>query len=287
MYLEGDVNKKLKLALMDMYKGEKNLGMQGLRDLIDRYTDFIDYQEFDVRSKNEVPDDSFDIYISTGGPGSPKRGDGPWEKDYYRLIDRLWDLDQNGVKKYVLLICHSFQMVSSHFKIGKIRKRRNPSVGVFPVHKTEDGLGDKLFASLPDPFYVVDSREYQIIHPDYERVTEVGAQLLLLEKERPHVDLPRAIMAKRICEEWVGVQFHPEAEPSVLIPHFNKPEVREKFVEKYGEKRYNKLIKELKKPERIQLTFDTVIPGFLEEAIKGLGGGEVNMRLSGKQRVEA
>jgi homoserine O-succinyltransferase len=41
----------------------------------------IVYHIFDVRSKNEVPDLSYDAYISSGGPGSPIDSAGSiWEE---------------------------------------------------------------------------------------------------------------------------------------------------------------------------------------------------------------
>ena len=43
-----------------------------------------------VRVTNEVPDTSYDIYISSGGPGNPLEGNGIWELRFFHLIDRLW-----------------------------------------------------------------------------------------------------------------------------------------------------------------------------------------------------
>jgi len=51
-----------------------------------------------------------------------------------------------------------------------------------------------------------------VIHPDEKRFVELGMQLLAIEKERPHVDLPRALMAIRFNEYFVSTQFHPEAD---------------------------------------------------------------------------
>jgi imidazoleglycerol phosphate synthase glutamine amidotransferase subunit HisH len=44
------------------------------------------------------------------------------------------------------------------------------------------------------------------------RFKELGIQLLALEKERPYVDLPRALMAIRFNEYFIATQFHPEAD---------------------------------------------------------------------------
>jgi homoserine O-succinyltransferase len=68
---------KLRLAILDLYDGEPNLGMDSIIGMVQRYEDQIDWQRFDVRQKAEVPKvEDFDLFISSGGPGSPLDGDG-------------------------------------------------------------------------------------------------------------------------------------------------------------------------------------------------------------------
>ena len=38
--------------------------------IVSEYKDQLISKEFDVRQKNELPDDSFDLFISSGGPGA-------------------------------------------------------------------------------------------------------------------------------------------------------------------------------------------------------------------------
>jgi len=45
---------------------------------------------------------------------------------------------------------------------------------------------------MEDPFYAVDSRDYQVIEPDHQQLQRIGATILAIEKERPHVLLERA-----------------------------------------------------------------------------------------------
>ena len=81
-----------------MYNRHPNQGMRGIRSLLYLESQKIDAQirwhVFDVRNAEELPDDSYDIYISSGGPGSPLESNEPWEKKYFLLIDHLWNFNR-------------------------------------------------------------------------------------------------------------------------------------------------------------------------------------------------
>ena len=94
-----------------------------------------------------------------------------------------------------------------------LNTRRSPSFGILPVHLTADGKQDDVFEGAHDPFYTVDSRSWQVINPDKDRFDKMGMKILALEKDRPYVDLPRALMAIRFTKEFIATQFHPEADP--------------------------------------------------------------------------
>ena len=130
---------------------------------------------FDVRGKLDVPGLDYDIYISSGGPGSPLACDEPWEAPYFELIDRILDWNRtNKQKKHLLLICHSFQLVSRHLGVGTLSRRRSTSFGIFPIHLTAAGRKDPLFQGLNDPFLAVDSRDYQVTRPDAAPAQRTG-----------------------------------------------------------------------------------------------------------------
>ena len=79
---------KVRIAILDLYEGHENQGMRCIRELLNQYADYhqldVIFDEFDVRRKNQVPDLSFDIYISSGGPGSPLESIGSqWENAYF------------------------------------------------------------------------------------------------------------------------------------------------------------------------------------------------------------
>jgi hypothetical protein len=65
----------VKVAILDLYEGAANQGMRCIRNILIEWAEKNDLllyaKEYDVRLKNELPDTSYDVYISSGGPGSP------------------------------------------------------------------------------------------------------------------------------------------------------------------------------------------------------------------------
>lgn len=265
--------RKIKLAILDMYDNAPNEGMRCLRELAEGAGEDVEWEVFDVRHKNEVPDKRFDIYISSGGPGSPYDGeDKEWEAKFFKLIDSLWahNANDHARKKYFFAICHSFQLLSRHFALGDVCKRRSTAFGVFPIFKTEQSKHDRMFRSLPDPYYVVDSRDWQLIEPDHTVFTQLGASILAMEKKREHVPLPRAVMAARLSDEFYMTQFHPEADAEGMLRHFAKPDKRETIAMNHGEWKLDEMIRNLTDPEKLPLTHSEVIPNFLRKSIQAL-----------------
>jgi len=262
----------LRAALVDMYNGESNRGIPILKTILSRYANVLTYDHFDVRAKNEIPDLSYDIYLFSGGPGDPLLNDGPWFEPFFGLIENLWQYNcqEEEPKKHCFFICHSFQMACHHFGLGEITQRYKMSFGTYPVHKTHLGKAEPFFEGLPDPFYIADFRRYQVVSPSTARLKEMDAHILCLEKLRTHVHYERAVMAIRFSPEMIGTQFHPEADPAGLLAYFMDPERKALIVEEHGECRYDRMIRDLANPLKIQRTFDTVIPAFLENAVEEL-----------------
>ena len=262
----------MKAAILDMYDGTKNLGMNAILEIIARYPE-IEVEVFDVRSKCEIPSLDYDLYLSTGGPGSPLDGDGIWERAFYFLMDRVWQHNQNYAdKKYAFFICHSFQMICHYLSLGSVVHRRKQSLGVFPVTKTKEGLKEPMLDALNKKFYVADARRWQFIQPNKERMKRLGCKVLAYEKERFHVPFERAVMAMRFSPEWVGVQFHPEASSKDMISHFSKEEVASMIIKERSEKRYRKIMGGLENfSQELDRTYDTILPFFLEDALSNFG----------------
>ena len=93
---------------------------------------------------------------------------------------------------------------------------------------TNEGRNEIVFAGMHDPFYAVDSRDYQVIEPDENIIYELGVKILAIEKERPHIPhLERAIMAIRFNDYFIGTQFHPEADPKGMTMHLHSEEKKQ------------------------------------------------------------
>lgn len=267
------MSNQIRIAILDMYNGEPNQGMRCIIDIINRFNQILTYQIFDVRGKCDFPEiEKFDIYISTGGPGNPLEGDGVWDKKYYNFIDSLWNWNkEQESKKHVLFICHSFQMVCKHFGLAEVTKRKSTSFGVMTIHQTEEGMTDPIFQGLHNPFYAIDSRDYQVVQPQLSIFKEKGAEIISLEKIRIHRrEYERAIMGVRFSEHFVGLQFHPEADALSFIANLRDKEKRDKIIAMKGRVKFRNMLENLVDDQKIYKTNETIIPNFLRIAINDL-----------------
>ena len=261
---------KIKLALLDMNNNHANQGMKNIREISQQFKETsaenVEITVFDVRYKNEMPNvEEFDIFISSGGPGNPHREGYEWEQKFADFLDEVWEHNKNSEqKKFLFLICHSFQLASIHWKLGNICKRKSYSFGVMPIHKTYQGENDFLLKNLPEPFYAVDSRAYQFIEPDHKKLDEMGMKIVGLEKVRPHIHLERAVMAIRFSEEIFGTQFHPEANPEGMIENLKDDKNKNAMIENYGVEKYLETLDRMDDPDKILLTQAQILPRFLQ-----------------------
>jgi GMP synthase-like glutamine amidotransferase len=270
-----DLN-SIRIAVIDMNNGFPNQGMRGIHEILLRYK--TDHQldllvdVFDIRQKNEVPDLSYHIYISSGGPGNPFDGEGQqWEADFFDLLDRIDDFNLiHNEKKHVFLICHSFQLACRKYGLGEVIQRKSNAFGIFPITMTTDGLQEQVFNGLPNPFFSVDSRDWQVVQPNQVVFEKMDAKLLAIEKERPHVDLERCMMAIRFSPYMIGTQFHPEADPIGMKMYLELQEKKDLIIKNHGEEKYDDMIGSLENPDRIMLTQRVILPNFLDEAINAL-----------------
>ena len=268
----------VRIAILDLYEGVSNEGMRCLREILNQFGELnqldLSWDEFDVRQKNEVPDLSYDIYISSGGPGSPLESEGSeWEKVYFHWLQQVEKWNNNPAhvqKKYIFFICHSFQLACRHYKIANVCKRKSTAFGVFPIHLLKDGKNEIVFEGMKDPFYAVDSRDFQVIEPNHNLLHKMGATILAIEKERPHVLLERAIMAVRFNEYMIGTQFHPEADAIGMTMHLQTDAKKKTVIENYGFEKWSSMIEHLNDPDKIMYTYAHILPNFLSIAVERL-----------------
>jgi len=275
--MESTENNTIKVAILDLYEGQANEGMRCIRTILADWSkanhQTIEVKEFDVRLQLEVPDLDFDIYISSGGPGSPLETEGSeWEEKYFGWVEALrdWNNQPNFPKKHAFFICHSFQLFCRYFQLGNVCKRKSTSFGVFPVHQMEDGHAEKVFSGLNDPFYCVDSRDYQVIEPNHEKINEMGGAILAIEKNRPHVPLERAVMAIRFSEYFIGTQFHPEADAHGMAMYLQREDKKKVVIDAHGEEKWKSMVEQLLDPGKIMWTYQHILPNFLTEASREL-----------------
>lgn len=266
-----------RVAILDLNNGAPNQSMRCLREIIRQFgkanqLDII-LTEFNVREKLSVPDTSYDIYISSGGPGDPLESKGSdWERRYFKWLNEIesWNADADNLqKKYVFFICHSFQLVCRHWELANVCKRNSTSFGVFPVHLLEDGKDEPVFDGMGDPFYAVDSRDFQVIEPRMN-ILYKGAKILCIEKDRPHLPYERAIMAIRFSDYFIGTQFHPEADAIGMSMYLKTDEKKKTVIANHGEEKWKSMIEQLNDPDKISWTYSHILPNFLNIALNSL-----------------
>jgi GMP synthase-like glutamine amidotransferase len=270
--------KKVCIAILDIYEGVENQGMRCIKEIINQWGEEYNFtvltDEFEVRLKKEVPGTEYDIYISTGGPGSPLESEGSeWENRYFNWLRQIEDWnnsEENSQKKQVFFICHSFQLLCRYYRVGNVCKRKSTAFGVFPIHMMKDSAEEIVFEGLKNPFYSVDSRDYQLIEPDHKRIKSMGAEILAIEKERPYVPFERAVMSIRFNDYFIGTQFHPEADATGMSMYLQREDKKKTVIENYGEEKWKSMIEHLNDPEKIRWTYSHVLPNFLNNAVEEL-----------------
>jgi len=268
-------HRKISIAILDLYEGQANQGMRCIREILNKFGEAnhldLEWDEFEVRQQLNLPDMSYDIYISSGGPGSPLDSvDSEWENAYFHWLQQVdkWNRDiANVTKKHVFFICHSFQLACRHYNIAKVTQRKSTSFGVFPVHMFPEAKLEPVFDGLEDPFYAVDSRDYQVIQPNHNLLRKMGATVLCIEKERPHIPLERAMMAIRFNEYMIGTQFHPEADAVGMSMYLQREDKKKNVIENHGYEKWESMIAHLNDPDKILWTYSHILPNFLHVAI--------------------
>lgn len=268
----------LRIAILDLYQGAANQGMRCILQILEEWSSReqieLSIQQFDVRQRAEIPGLEFDVYLSTGGPGDPLSSRyEDWDIQWCRWLDRTLRHNANpntSDKKFVFFICHSFQLACRHLNLGMVCKRHSTAFGVFPIHRLPGGDLEPILQGLNDPFYAVDSRDYQVIHPNDHRLEQMGGRTLCLEKERPHVPYERALMAARINPWMIGTQFHPEADAKGMQLYLLQEDRKQQVIENHGEAKWKSMLEQLGDADKIQLTYSQVLPNFLNQATEAL-----------------
>lgn len=266
----------IRVALLDMNDNHPNQGFGNIKEVAEAFKEHSDEEvsitAFDVRHKIEIPYfEDYDIFISSGGPGDPHKVGAAWEKPYENFLNGIWKYNKTHEdKKFLFLICHSFQVSVIYWNLAHVTKRHSYSYGVMPISKTEEGKNEYLFENLPDPFYAVDSRAFQVVERDEGRLERFGIKIMGIEKKRPYVPYERAIMAIRFSDEIFGTQFHPEANPVGFLEALKSEKNKQGIIEAHGVEKYQETIDRIHDEDKVILTRREILPRFLNYAASRL-----------------
>jgi GMP synthase-like glutamine amidotransferase len=222
-------------------------------------------------TNNPVPRDC-DLYVSSGGPGSPFDGDGqPWADDYGRFADHVVEGATAGGErqKALFAICYSFEMVVRHYTLAQIGPRAERKFGVMPIYTTPEGQRHPLLAAFGDRLFAFEHRNWEAIELDEGRLRALGGKLLARES-RDGVSKGRALLALDVARGIEAVQFHPEADRPGVMNWVARPEQAAAFKAVYGEVTYQAMLRTLDDPRRLARTFALVIPGWLVRQFNSL-----------------
>jgi GMP synthase-like glutamine amidotransferase len=211
-----------------------------------------------------VPRDC-DLYVSSGGPGSPFDGDGqPWSDDYGQFCDQVAESAARGGagQQGLFAICYSFEMVIRHFQLAHIGPRAERKFGVMPIYMTPEGSRHPLLAAFGDRLFAFEHRNWEAIDVDEAKLRALGGSVLARES-RDGVSKGRAILALDAAPGIETVQFHPEADRPGVMNWVARPEQAAAFKATYGEVTYQAMLRTLDDPRRLARTFALVIPGWL------------------------
>lgn len=264
----------LKICIIDMNNGHPNQAMRCMRLLVDRFVGL-------VRARNpglpfslshvsprdlghELPRDA-DLYISSGGPGSPYEGDDqPWFRSYMRFLHDLSETAAAHPDKSpsLFVVCYSFQLAVRFFGLGRVIERGGLKFGVMPIYTTEEGRSHPLTAPFGDRLFAFEHRRWQAVDLDESRLRARGGHFLAQES-RDGFSKGRAILALDFGPGIEGVQFHPEADRPGILAWIRKVEHAEAFRETYGEQTFRAMLRTLDNPNRVARTFDLFIPRWM------------------------
>jgi homoserine O-succinyltransferase len=263
-----------RLCVVDMNDGHVNQAMRCFRSIVSRFFLRVKKANPDVpcelvevsprNTEDDIPRDC-DLYLSSGGPGSPYDGEGKrWVNRYSKYLDDVVEAAEEGgpEQKALFAVCYSFEMVVRHFKLAEVTPRAERKFGVMPVYMTMEGQEHPLLAPFADRLFAFEHRNWEAIDLDTRKLAALGGQLLARES-RDGVSKGRAVLGLDVTSGIEAVQFHPEADRAGVVSWVSRPDQAAAFKAVYGDVTYAAMLRTLDDPRRLARTFALVIPGWL------------------------
>jgi GMP synthase-like glutamine amidotransferase len=264
-----------------MNNGHVNQAMRCFRGLVAEFFERVQRRnpalacelvEISPRDTNlPIPTDC-DLYLSSGGPGSPFDGDGePWTFDYARFIDGVVESVVRGgaSQRALFAICYSFEVVVRHYHLAQIIPRTERKFGIMPVYTTLTGQRHPLLSAFGDRLFAFEHRNWEAVDLDERKLTSLGGTVLARES-RDGVSKGRALLGLDVAPGVEAVQFHPEADRAGVVNWISRPEQAAAFKATYGEFTYQAMMRTLDDPRRLARTYALVIPGWLSRHFNAL-----------------
>jgi GMP synthase-like glutamine amidotransferase len=281
---------ELELCVIDMNGGAANRAIGNLRALIAPF--FADIRRLGLegrlrivapRARREPIPVDCDLYVASGGPGSPLEGDGHrWGLEFRTLVERL--LERRGAAagrpQRLFAICFSFELLVHQLALGALQPAQPRVAGVWPVTHTPFGRGHPLLGALPTPFSVLEVREWM--------VSEVAGSLgehpvrVLASAAGPTASTRAVLEALSIGESIEAVQFHPEADPREVAQWLASKECARSIVDEHGAARYAEMIRAASATDGLPRTHSCVVPEWLVRSFNAIAAEQGWPRLGSR-----
>ena len=132
------------------------------------------------RNLGELPSHQVDLFISSGGPGSPHDGwEQRWCTGYRHFLDWMMDaaVHRPDAPPAGFLVCHSYELAVQHFGFARIRHRGDLKFAIFPAYLTDEGRQTPFLAPFDDRLFIWEHRHWQAVEMDRHMVSRVRAWL--------------------------------------------------------------------------------------------------------------
>jgi GMP synthase-like glutamine amidotransferase len=272
----------LRICLVDMNNGVENQGIRCFRGIIAQFAERVAAANPDLpvelthvqpRNLGEVPPEEGDLYLSSGGPGSPFDGyDEPWCTGFRKFVDGLVrESTGNGhaARRAMFVVCHSYELMVQHLGVARMEPRPARKFGVMPVYMTEAGMASPLLAAFGDRLFAFEHRSWQAVGLDDARLAELRGELWARES-RDGVTKGEGLLSFRFAPNIEGTLFHPEADRAGALAWIARPDQAQAVIATYGELTYVRMLKTLDDPTRLARTYALLIPGWLSRWFNAL-----------------